>query len=230
MTVLSDYIARMVAGGLDESEAMQIAAELFAAGAACQAERPSKAVLRTRKWRAKKASQTVTSDVQSAMSESVTNRHKPSQTVTCDNTPLSSSKIDNRKRGERLSPDWRPSPNDYDFAKQLGWSDGQIASESANFRDYWIAKPGSGGCKLDWPATWRKWVRSSKIKPANQPAATNGTGAMMDPEEAVKHFAKVGKWSRWAGPEPGMTGCRASAELLAKYGLAPDGRKLEALQ
>jgi hypothetical protein len=39
-------------------------------------------------------------------------------------------------------------------------------------------------------------------------------------------FARFGKWSRHAGPEPGMTGCKASPELLAKYGLAPDGQKL----
>lgn len=30
----------------------------------------------------------------------------------------------------------------------------------SQFRDYWIAKAGSGGVKLDWFATWRNWVRS----------------------------------------------------------------------
>lgn len=28
----------------------------------------------------------------------------------------------------------------------------------ARFRDHWIAVPGAKGTKLDWPATWRKWV------------------------------------------------------------------------
>lgn len=28
-----------------------------------------------------------------------------------------------------------------------------------HFRDYWIAIPGQKGCKLDWLATWRNWVR-----------------------------------------------------------------------
>jgi hypothetical protein len=46
-------------------------------------------------------------------------------------------------------------------------------------------------------------------------------------EQAVKFYAKTRVWSRHAGPEPGMTGCRASPELLAIHGLAPDGRKLE---
>lgn len=30
------------------------------------------------------------------------------------------------------------------------------------FRDYWIAKPGKDGVKLDWTATWRNWVRNEK--------------------------------------------------------------------
>jgi uncharacterized protein YdaU (DUF1376 family) len=30
------------------------------------------------------------------------------------------------------------------------------------FRDYWIAKAGQQGVKLDWFATWRNWVRNQK--------------------------------------------------------------------
>ena len=51
-------------------------------------------------------------------------------------------------------------------------------------------------------------------------------GGQVPIEQAVQMFATFGKWSRHAGPEPGMTGCRASPELLAKYGIGPDGRKL----
>ena len=29
-----------------------------------------------------------------------------------------------------------------------------------SFKDFWISKPGSGGVKLNWEATWRNWVRS----------------------------------------------------------------------
>ncbi|WP_342711525.1 hypothetical protein AAFG13_06695 [Bradyrhizobium sp. B124] len=46
-------------------------------------------------------------------------------------------------------------------------------------------------------------------------------------EDAVRMFARNGFWSRHAGPAPGLTGCRASAELLAKHGLTIDGRRLE---
>lgn len=29
-----------------------------------------------------------------------------------------------------------------------------------SFKDFWISKPGAGGVKLNWEATWRNWVRS----------------------------------------------------------------------
>ena len=32
-------------------------------------------------------------------------------------------------------------------------------------------------------------------------------------------FVRTGVWSRYAGPEPGMLGCRAPGELLAKHGI-----------
>ena len=229
MTVLSDYVARMIAGGMDEAEAMQVAAEIFAAGVTCATKRSSSGALRTRKWRENqrhKASQNVTCDAEKVEYQNVTKRHKASQSVTSDNTPLSISKLDNRKRGARLSQDWSPSDEAKAFAKQLGWSDAQIDAEAANFRDYWIAKPGTGGCKLDWLATWRKWIRSSKVKPVGQSNVTS-IDEHLDPEEAVKMFVRNGYWSRWAGPEPGMTGCRISLELFAKYGLLPDGRRIQ---
>lgn len=222
MTVLSDYVSRMVDGGMDQDEAMQIAAELFAAGVAYAAVRPSTGALRTRKWREKNRHQGVTCDTQSAMSESVTKRHQTSQGVTSDNTPLSSSKLDNRKRGARLSQDWQPSEADRDFAKQLGWSDAQIDSEAANFRDYWIAKPGAGGCKLDWPATWRKWVRSSKVKPAG--SAANGHSAKMPIGEAIEQFKRFGSWSRHS---PVNDISQVPVDVLAKHGLLPDGRRAQ---
>ena len=35
----------------------------------------------------------------------------------------------------------------------------------AKFCDYWSAKPGKAGTKLDWLATWRNWVREEKSQP-----------------------------------------------------------------
>ena len=40
-------------------------------------------------------------------------------------------------------------------AEKLGCGVGEWAA----FWDYWVAKPGQGGVKLDWLATWRNWCR-----------------------------------------------------------------------
>jgi hypothetical protein len=66
------------------------------------------------------------------------------------------------------------------------------------------------------------WI-SARLK---EPRSTIGPAADVPIEEAVKQWAKLGRWMRGMGPEPGMTGCHASVELLAKYGIGPDGHKL----
>ena len=123
------------------------------------------------------------------------------------------------KRGERLSVEWAPSAEDRAFAKQLGWSDPQIDREGENFRDYWAAVPGAKGTKLDWPATWRKWIRDSRTKPAGptilaQPSPTDWR-AIMDSHKRFKH------WPKGHGNEPGMPGCRVPQELLREFGFEP---------
>ena len=40
------------------------------------------------------------------------------------------------------------------------------------FRDYWIARPGAGGCKLDWLATWRNWVRKISYQDVKRMSAS----------------------------------------------------------
>lgn len=146
----------------------------------------------------------------------------PPDSADVPNVPLSSSLI--RKRGERLPPEWTPDESLCDFAKELGWSNAQIASEAANFRDYWIAKPGAGGCKLDWPATWRKWIRSSKVKPAGENGGTLLTPNKIPIEQAVAIYAKSGVWSRHA---PVSDISQVPHELLAKHNILPDGRRIQ---
>ncbi len=34
--------------------------------------------------------------------------------------------------------------------------------ETEAFIDYWHGKPGREGCKLDWPGTWRNWMRTAE--------------------------------------------------------------------
>lgn len=36
-----------------------------------------------------------------------------------------------------------------------------VRTETAKFCDYWRAKPGAAARKVDWPATWRVWMRNA---------------------------------------------------------------------
>ncbi len=63
-----------------------------------------------------------------------------------------------RARGTRLPTDWLPSDEDFQFAVDL--VGGQRAGQEVpKFKDYWQARAGPGGVKLDWHATWRVWIR-----------------------------------------------------------------------
>lgn len=71
-------------------------------------------------------------------------------------------------RASRLPKDWSL-PDDWrDWAKAER-SDIDPIKTADQFRDYWTAKPGKDGRKVDWLATWRNWVRSQR---AQQPIKT----------------------------------------------------------
>lgn len=73
-------------------------------------------------------------------------------------------------RGTRLPTDWWPSSADQEFARTLS-VDPVITADS--FRDYWHSRPGAGGVKLDWSATWRNWCRTdAKRAPQNRQTAS----------------------------------------------------------
>jgi hypothetical protein len=62
-------------------------------------------------------------------------------------------------RGTRLPDGWRPDEAGLAYAAgQLGMNV-DPERELDRFRDYWRAVPGAKGRKMDWPATWRNWVR-----------------------------------------------------------------------
>lgn len=51
------------------------------------------------------------------------------------------------------------------------------AAEHERFMDYWRAQPGVRGQKVDWPATWRNWMRRAAERPQNgRPATARGAG------------------------------------------------------
>lgn len=76
-------------------------------------------------------------------------------------------------KGSRLHSDWIPSEAMLAYAA-ANRPDVNAQAEAENFRDYWIAKPGAGGVKLDWEATWRTWVRRANAGHARASPLVNG--------------------------------------------------------
>jgi hypothetical protein len=58
-------------------------------------------------------------------------------------------------------------------------------------------------------------------KRAETPSERAGYAAVTDFDKVIAMFVRTGTWSRYAGPEPGMGGCRAPHDLLMKYGIDP---------
>ncbi|WP_073010464.1 helix-turn-helix domain-containing protein [Roseibium suaedae] len=82
------------------------------------------------------------------------------------------------QKGTRLSPDWVPSSKNIDDAQAKGMTPDEVRHEAEQFRDYWISKPGAGGCKLDWDATWRNWCGNAvKRRQASGFRASGGSSS-----------------------------------------------------
>lgn len=71
------------------------------------------------------------------------------------------------KNASRLSADWYPSPKEADFCVRTR-PDLNLSATIDIFRDYWVSVPGAKGCKLDWSATWRNWVRNQHWQPTHK--------------------------------------------------------------
>ena len=75
-----------------------------------------------------------------------------------------------QQRGTRLPSDFLPDQGGQELALSLGLD---LQATLDHFRDFWTAKPGQGGVKLDWQATWRNWCRNTRGRGG---AATRATG------------------------------------------------------
>ena len=78
-------------------------------------------------------------------------------------------------RGSRLEADWQPPAEAWDFGRSLGLDEREVADELDRFRDYWIAKPGKDGRKLDWCATFRNWLRRTADDRGRGPGRAGGS-------------------------------------------------------
>lgn len=116
-------------------------------------------------------------------------------TVTSPDTDTDTEQIQSRtekrkvKRGTRLSPDAEMSDEWRGFCKTER-PDLDPQKVFAKFVDYWAAKPGEKGTKLDWTATWRNWVREER---SQRPGFNGGH---MNKQAAIeqRNQAAVDEW------------------------------------
>ena len=65
-----------------------------------------------------------------------------------------------RRRAARIPEDFAVTEEHRQFAANKGLPSPDI--EIDRFLDYWRAKPGKGGIKLDWDGTFRNWLRNAR--------------------------------------------------------------------
>lgn len=87
-----------------------------------------------------------------------------------------------RQRGTRIPEDFA---RNHITAEMVEWArttcpsvDGRAVTEA--FVDHWKAVPGQRGLKLDWPATWRNWLRTEEGRNASRRPGSSRTAAYRD--------------------------------------------------
>jgi hypothetical protein len=89
-------------------------------------------------------------------------------------------------RGTRLPSDWNPHENLWSWGKEK-LSEADLRFETAAFKDFWAAKPGAAGTKLDWDKTWKVWIREAVRR-----------GKRFKPKNNVVEFVSSGPKRSWA--------------------------------
>lgn len=82
-----------------------------------------------------------------------------------------------RTRGGRIPDSYMPTEATIESMRQEfpTVTRSEWESEHRQFCDYWQSQSGSKGCKLDWDATWRGWMRREFRKPQySRRVTTNG--------------------------------------------------------
>ena len=103
------------------------------------------------------------------------------------------------KRGTRIPDDFHP---DLEFATAEGLTRSQAEKEAANFRDYWTAKSGKDATKIDWPATWRGWVRRAAERRVGARASPQKSAYRQHQDEVDQSFRDYLKGTPYEQPDP----------------------------
>jgi hypothetical protein len=86
------------------------------------------------------------------------------------------------QRASRLSDDWKPTPEEAQYAVDLGLDPEETAED---FRLYWL---GNGRTMVSWHATFQRWCRTEAQRRRGKPVRSNGT---------APHDASDPDWQAW---------------------------------
>lgn len=170
-------IRRMLDAGLTIEQAL-IAVEAVEVE---QQPKRSTAAIRQERYRNRKRNSDVTtvtkrnSDACDAPPSSLPKRKVSPCTPSKENNPPSiptSNPSDSQPEKRRASrvDEFKPS---IEAAVEMGLPQDRAVLQSEKFIDYWRGRPGKDGTKLDWPATWRNWVRGEIERNGTGPSASN---------------------------------------------------------
>jgi uncharacterized protein YdaU (DUF1376 family) len=116
-------------------------------------------VIGKRGGRPKKQTETVVFD--NPEITQMVSENNPDVTLATSHKPLTNRNTGGDARATRLPTTLTPPAEWLDFV-QTERPDLNAELTYAKFCDYWSAKPGKAGTKLNWLATWRNWVREEK--------------------------------------------------------------------
>ena len=109
--------------------------------------------------------------------------------------------VEKSQRGSRLANDW-VLPNEWEYWSNKERPDLNAMQVADQFKDFWCAKPGKDGVKLDWAATWRNWVRNQKAPKMNPAEIVRVTVAPSNlPDPALEKIKADEKTTRPPTPE-----------------------------
>jgi uncharacterized protein YdaU (DUF1376 family) len=105
------------------------------------------------------------------------------------------------QRGSRLANNWIL-PDEWEYWSNKERPDLNAKQIADQFKDFWCAKPGKDGVKLDWAATWRNWVRNQKAPKMNPADIVRVTVAPSNlPDPALEKIKADEKTTRPPTPE-----------------------------
>lgn len=108
------------------------------------------------------------------------------------------------QRAARLPPDWTlpKAWGEWALKDQPTWDAAHARRVADSFRDWWIAKAGKDGAKLDWEATWRNWVRREGPRKVNGKVVDmKPWRAGAEPIEVLERAARELQLSPWGKGE-----------------------------